>query len=76
MRINKQGTLIYPSGVPSSPTDFGALSPEDIAQAISDAAANDPGYSGPGGYGPSGGGASEGAGGVDGSVGDGYGGGD
>jgi hypothetical protein len=65
-----------PSGVPSSPTDFGALSPEDIAQAISDAAANDPGYSGPGGYGPSGGGASEGAGGVDGSVGDGYGGGD
>jgi len=50
---------------------------EDVARtAVEQAMDMDPGYSGPGGYGPSGGGASEGAGGVDGSVGDGYGGGD
>jgi hypothetical protein len=50
---------------------------EDVAKtAVEQAIAMDRGYSGPGGYGPSGGGASEDAGGVEGSVGDGYGGGD
>ena len=50
---------------------------EDVAKtAVEQAMDIDPGYSGPGGYGPSGGGTSEGAGGVGGSVGDGYGGGD
>jgi hypothetical protein len=50
---------------------------EDVARtAVDEAIAMDPGYSGPGGYGPSGGGTSEDAGGVEGSVGDGYGGGD
>jgi len=50
---------------------------EDVAKtAVEQAMDIDPGYSGPGGYGPSGGGTSEGAGGVEGSVGDGYGGGD
>ena len=42
-----------PEGVPSSPQDFGALSPEDIAQAISDA--NNAGGHGPQGDEASGG---------------------
>ena len=72
-----------PSGVPSSPADFGALSPEDIANAIDEANAPTMGI---GETGPDRGdnnneaqgdsGTSEGAGNAEGSVGDGYGGGD
>ena len=35
-----------PEGIPSSPADFGALSPEDIANAISDAGAEGMGNTG------------------------------
>ena len=55
-----------PAGTPSSPEDYGAMSPEDVADSY------DGGYDGPG----SDGGTSEGAGNAEGSVGDGYGGGD
>ena len=74
-----------PSGVPSSPADFGALSPEDIANALDQANAPTMGIGETGpdrgdnnneAQGDSGGGTSEDAGGVEGSVGDGYGGGD